>query len=237
MSAPAETFICIVGPSGCGKSTLLRLIAGLTSPTIGSIDFDDVTPGDRLRSGMVFQEQGLFPWLTIIDNVAFGLEAQGINQRERHQRAMAFLQKVGLEGFSHNYPHQLSGGMRQRAAIARAFLADPDILLMDEPLAALDAQTRLILQEELLNIWKEQRKTVVYVTHDIEEAILLGDRVLVMTGRPGRIRADITIPLERPRTLAASDEPRVKEIKWSIWRMLEDEVRRGLSPNLQPSVH
>ena len=149
-------------------------------------------------------------------------------RRRRLDMAGAFLDRVGLTGFALHYPHQLSGGMRQRVAIARAFLSDPDILLMDEPFGSLDAQTKLVLQEELLQIWKVQRKTVVYVTHDIEEAILLGDRVLVMTGRPGRLREDIFIPLGRPRARELADAPMVKEIKWHIWKMLEDEVRNSM---------
>jgi NitT/TauT family transport system ATP-binding protein len=177
---------------------------------------------------MVFQEQGLFPWLSVIDNVAFGLETQGANRKARREMARAILTKVGLGAFSRNYPHELSGGMRQRVAILRAFLANPQILLMDEPFGSLDSQTRLVMQEELLRIWREHRKTVIYVTHDIEEAILLGDRVLVMSGRPGRIRQDIPISLERPRFLANRDHPEVAELRWHIWRMLEDEVRKEL---------
>lgn len=227
-SVAENEFVCIVGPSGCGKTTLLRLIDGLVQPTTGRIDFGREPANGQLRSAMVFQEQGLFPWMTVLDNVAFGLEMQGMERRERRQQGMAFIEKVGLNGFAHNYPHELSGGMRQRVAIARAFLADPLILLMDEPLGSLDAQIKLLLQEELLQIWKENQKTIIYVTHDIEEAILLADRVLVMTGRPGRIRQEIQIPMKRPRDLTVQDHPNVIEIKWRIWKMLEDEVRQVL---------
>jgi NitT/TauT family transport system ATP-binding protein len=166
--------------------------------------------------------------MTVLDNVAFGLEMQRVGQQERNDRARSFIEKVGLASFAHSYPHELSVGMSQRVGIARAFVADAQILLMDEPFGSLDTQTRLVLQEELLRIWKDNQKLIVYVTHDIEEAILLGDRVLVMSGRPGRIREDIPIPLGRPRDLSARDDPEVTEIKWHIWKMLEDEVRKSL---------
>lgn len=221
-------FVCIVGPSGCGKTTLLKLIAGLLKPTQGEIVFDDETSNGTLRSAMVFQEQALFPWMTVLDNVAFGLEMRGVHQTQRRSKAMDLLVKVGLADFFHNFPYELSGGMRQRVAILRAFLADPQILLMDEPFGSLDSQTRIVMQEELLRIWKEHRKTVIYVTHDIEEAILLGDRILVLSGRPTRIREEIIVPLIRPRSLSTRDHPDVVEIKWHIWKMLEDEVRKEL---------
>lgn len=224
-----QEFVCIVGPSGCGKTTLLKIIAGLVEPSSGQIRFAYSQLNGRLPSAMVFQEQGLFPWMSVQDNVAFGLETQGVGLQERRDLARDFIAKVGLAGFLQSYPHELSGGMRQRVAILRAFLANPHILLMDEPFGALDSQTRLVMQEELLRIWREHRKTVIYVTHDIEEAILLGDRVLVMSGRPGRIRQEIQIPLERPRHLANRDHPEVAEIRWQIWKMLEDEVRKELS--------
>jgi len=223
-----EEFICLVGPSGCGKTTLLKIIAGLIEPSSGKMIYSNHPQNGQLRSAMVFQEQGLFPWMNVQDNVAFGLETQGIPQKKRRAMADDFLSKIGLYGFLQNYPHELSGGMRQRVAILRAFLANPQILLMDEPFGALDSQTRLVMQEELLRIWKDHRKTVIYVTHDIEEAILLGDRILVMSGRPGRIRQEINIPLERPRHLANRDHPEVAEIRWQIWKMLEDEVRKEL---------
>jgi NitT/TauT family transport system ATP-binding protein len=224
-----EEFVCIVGPSGCGKTTLLKIIAGLVQPTTGQIVYSTEPSNGQPRSAMVFQEQGLFPWMTVLDNVAFGLEMQGFEREVRYRKAQDFLNKVGLSTFLNNYPHELSGGMRQRVAILRAFLANPQMLLMDEPFGSLDSQTRLVMQEELLRVWRDHRKTVVYVTHDIEEAILLGDRVLVMSGRPGRIRQDIPIPLTRPRQLANRDHPDVAEIRWQIWKMLEDEVRKELS--------
>jgi NitT/TauT family transport system ATP-binding protein len=227
-SAARQEFVCVVGPSGCGKTTLLKIIAGLITPTAGEVVFNGSPPGDRPQGAMVFQEHGLFPWLTVLDNVAFGLEMQGVERAERRRRARVFVDHVGLGHFARNYPHELSVGMRQRVGIARAFLADPQMLLMDEPLGSVDAQTKRVLQEELLRIWEDHQKLVVYVTHDIEEAVLLADRVLVMTGRPGRIREEIPVPLGRPRHLS-KDRPEVAELKWHIWQMLEDEVRRSLS--------
>ncbi len=224
----AGEFVCIVGPSGCGKTTLLKILAGLLRPTAGTVTYGDGADGQRPRNGLVFQEHGVFPWLTVLENVAFGLEMQGVGRDERRARAAAFIERVGLSTFSDSYPHELSVGMQQRVGIARAFVADVPILLMDEPFGALDAQTKLVLQEELLRIWREDQKVVVYVTHDIEEAVHLGDRVLVMTGRPGTIREELAIPLGRPRDLTPG-QPQVTEIASHIWRLLEDEVRRGLS--------
>ncbi len=221
-------FVCIVGPSGCGKTTLLKLIAGLLVPSAGEVTFAGGPVDHVPRTALVFQEHGLFPWLTVLDNAAFGLEAQGVAQGERRRRALAFIERLGLGPFAHSLPHELSVGMAQRVGIARAFIAGAPILLMDEPFAALDAQTRLVLREELLAVWQEQYKTVVYVTHDVEEAILLGDRVLVMSGRPGRIRAEVPIDLGRPRAEAGERQAQVAELKWHIWKMLESEVRRGL---------
>jgi NitT/TauT family transport system ATP-binding protein len=223
-----QEFVCIVGPSGCGKTTLLKLIAGLLEPTSGQIAFGSASEEGRSRTALVFQEHGLFPWMSVLDNVAFGLTMQRVRQPERYDRAQSFIEKVGLARFADSYPHELSVGMRQRVGIARAFVADAPILLMDEPLGSLDAQTRLVLQEELLRLWKDDRKLVAYVTHDIEEAVLLGDRVLVMTGRPGSIREEISVPLRRPRALSTRNQSEVMAIKWHIWKMLEDEVRKGL---------
>jgi NitT/TauT family transport system ATP-binding protein len=228
-SVGEREFVCIVGPSGCGKTTLLKIIAGLVAPTNGQVVFTDNTGDDTVPStAMVFQDLGLFPWMSIRDNVAFGLEARGVSRKVRHARANEILEKVGLGEFGGYYPHQLSGGMRQRAAILRAFLTNPRILLMDEPFGSLDSQTRLVMQEELLRIWREYLKTVIYVTHDIEEAILLGDRVLVMSGRPGSIQADIAIDLPRPREIIGRDQPAVEAIRWRIWKMIEAEVRQDL---------
>ena len=227
---PGE-FVCLVGPSGCGKSTLLNIVAGLLEPTGGTLRFDgqsaDGTRG-RPRSGLVFQEHGVFPWMSVLDNVAFGLEMRGVLRPEREKRATSFIERIGLGPFRDSYPHELSVGMRQRVGIARAFVADVPILLMDEPFASLDAQTKLVLQEELLRIWLADRKLVLYVTHDIEEAIHLGDRVLVMTGRPGRILEEIRVETPRPRDLTPG-QPDVTKLALHVWHLLEDEVRRGLS--------
>jgi len=218
-------FVSIVGPSGCGKSTLLKIIAGLLEPTSGSVVFTPAENG-RPRNGLVFQDHGVFPWMTVLDNVAFGLEMQGVARRERYRRAIAFVEQVGLATFLHSYPHELSVGMRQRVGIARAFVADVPLLLMDEPFGSLDAQTRVLLQEELLRIWRDHRKLIVFVTHDIEEAVLLGDRVLVMTGRPGRILEEVRVTLARPRSPM---RPEISELRWSIWRHLEHDARSELS--------
>jgi NitT/TauT family transport system ATP-binding protein len=228
LSAHEHEFVCIVGSSGCGKTTLLKIIAGLIRPTHGQVLFGSAPPSGRPRSDLVFQEHGTFPWMTVLENVAFGLEMAGMRKAERHERAMEFVDRVGLRPFAGHYPHELSVGMRQRVGIARAFVTDAPVLLMDEPFGALDAQTRWVLQEELLDIWERDRKLVVFVTHDIEEAVMLGDRVLVMTGQPGRIREDIVVKLGRPRHLPR-DQDTVSEITWHIWQLLREEVRSGLS--------
>jgi NitT/TauT family transport system ATP-binding protein len=193
-------FVTILGPSGCGKSTLLRLVAGLDWPTTGRILLDG-TPvvGAGPDRGMVFQSYTLFPWLTVADNVAFGLREKGVPAARRAAVVSDWLERVGLVGFEYHYPKQLSGGMQQRTAIARALANDPAILLLDEPFGALDNQTRALMQELLLGIWERERKTVLFVTHDIEEAIFLASRVLVMTARPGRIKAEVLIELPHPR--------------------------------------
>ena len=219
-------FVCIVGPSGCGKSTLLRILAGLDHQTGGSINVD--AAGWAVENAMVFQESGLFPWMRVEANVRFGLMTRGVPEPEAAERVDAALKLVGLTKFRNHFPHQLSGGMRQRAAIARAFVTDPGMLLMDEPFAALDAQNRAILQSELVRIWEQTGKTVIYVTHSIEEALLLGDRTVVMTAQPGRIKTIIDVPFPHPRdliTLSASAE--LGKLKLDIWRVLEDEVQRA----------
>ena len=221
-------FLSIVGPSGCGKTTLLRLISGRLPPTSGTIRFPGGADAARRNVGVVFQEHGVFPWMTVLDNVAFGLEMRGVSRAERNVRARAFIDRVGLSAFAESFPHELSVGMRQRVGIARAFVSELPILLMDEPFGALDAQTKLVLQEELLRIWRDDRKVVVYVTHDIDEAIRLGDRVLVMSGRPGHIREEIEVPLARPRDLTHRG-PETAALAARIWTLLEAEVRSGLA--------
>ncbi len=223
--APGE-FCCIVGPSGCGKSTLLRILAGLDRATGGTIDVD--AAGWPVANAMVFQEGGLFPWMSVEKNVGFGLTTRGVAAADAAKRVDAALRLVGLSKFRHHYPHQLSGGMRQRGAIARAFVTDPAMLLMDEPFAALDAQNRIILQAELVRIWEETGKTVVYITHSIDEALLLGDRTVVMTAQPGRIKETIDVPFPRPRNvMELSATPEFGALKLAIWRILEEEVMRA----------
>ena len=228
----AGEFFCIVGPSGCGKTTLLRILAGLETKSAGTIEIhrDANAGGDtqlRPLNSMIFQEQSIFPWKNVRDNVAFGLKARGFPRRERAEIAETYIQKVGLRGFENALPHQLSGGMKQRVSIARAFANDPEIMLMDEPFAALDEQTKLILQAELLRIWEETRKTVVYVTHSIDEAIVLADRILVMSARPGRIKSVIDIGriFPRPRHVdSVKSSPRYGEVFGEVWSLLRDEV-------------
>ncbi len=192
--------VCLVGPSGCGKSTLLRLIAGLEQPDSGDIQVDgQPIDGPHADRGMIFQDYALFPWRSVQKNVEFGLEIRGVPARDRGGVTAKLIHMVGLAGFENRFPHQLSGGMRQRVAIARALAADPKVILMDEPFASLDSQVRKQMQHELLRILQEARKTIVFVTHSVEEAVYLGDRVVVLTGRPARIKADYRLDLPRPR--------------------------------------
>lgn len=226
-------FVCIVGPSGCGKTTALRILAGLEDATSGSAIIRSSEKSDRPVNSMVFQDQSLFPWLTTIENAAFGLEMRGISKQQRYEMTEPILDMVGLTKYRDHYPHQLSGGMKQRVSLARAFANDPEVLLMDEPFAALDAQNKLILQDELLWIWESDRKTVVFVTHAIDEALVLGDRVIVMTASPGQIKDDIVVNFDRPRdvaTLKASRE--FGDISLRIWRTLEDEVQKARSADV-----
>ncbi len=233
---PGE-FFCIVGPSGCGKTTLLRILAGLERHDGGTIQVArDAHPApaggssQRPLNSMVFQEQSVFPWMNVRDNVAFGLKARGLAKRDRYNVADAFIQKVGLSGFEEALPHQLSGGMKQRVSIARALANDPEMLLMDEPFAALDEQTKLILQGELLRIWEDDRKTVVYVTHSIDEAIVLADRIMIMSARPGRIKelVDVSAIFGRPRQLeSVRSSPHYGELFGRVWSQLRDEVTRA----------
>ncbi|MEM6430503.1 MAG: ABC transporter ATP-binding protein [Deinococcota bacterium] len=224
-------FVCIVGPSGCGKSTFLRMIAGLSEVSSGTLtitrdDQQSPTKSSKPLTSVVFQEYAIFPWKTVLHNVAFGLEMRGVGKRERLETANVWLNRVGLSKFADYYPSQLSGGMKQRVAIARALANDPDVLLMDEPLGALDAQTKAVLQEELLNLWEANRKTVVYITHSIEEAILLGDRVIVMTAHPGTLKTTFEIDIPRPRSLATTRTKDFNELAEAVWDALKDEVHK-----------
>jgi NitT/TauT family transport system ATP-binding protein len=219
-------FISVVGPSGCGKTTFLRIIAGLETATSGEVLLDGHAVrkpgGDR---GFVFQNDNLLPWRSVFDNAMIGREIAGRAGPAERKHTLELLKLVGLEGFEHYYPRQLSGGMRQRVNLARALAIDPEILLMDEPFSALDAQTREIMQTELLRIWEKGRKTVLFVTHQIDEAVFLSDRVLVFARRPGRLQAEIKIPLLRPRNLTIKRTAEFVAMVDRIWRMIEDDVR------------
>ena len=242
LQVPAGEFVCVVGPSGCGKSTLLHLIAGLQSQTSGEILVDGKPvqePGtDRI---MIFQEHGLFPWLTVGQNVEFGMKMKGVPKAERQEKVRYYLRLVHLAKFEKSYIHQLSGGMRQRVAIARALATEPDVLLMDEPFAALDAQTRDLLHDELERIWSETGRTIIFVTHNVREAVRLGDRVVLLTFRPGRVKTEFPVELPRPRSL---EDPEVALAARAVLDQLRDEINRsleaeygvGLKPHIEPGV-
>ncbi|MGW8377145.1 ABC transporter ATP-binding protein [Streptomyces sp. ODS28] len=232
--APGE-FTVLVGPSGCGKSTLLDLLGGLDTPTSGRILLDgEPVTGPGLDRGIVFQQYALLPWRTALGNVEFGLEATGVPRRQRAERAREALALVGLGGFADRHPHELSGGMRQRVAIARSLAYDPDVLLMDEPFGALDAQTRESLQDELLRIWERTGKTIVFITHGIDEAVYLGQRVAVLTSRPGRVKETVRIGIEgRTEAEDLRSSPEFAAYRHRIWELLHDEIdtaRRQQAP-------
>ena len=217
-------FICVVGPSGCGKSTLLNILAGLLEPTSGEVLVDGKpVEGTSVDRGVVFQQYALFPWLTVKKNVEFGLKLQKKSKEECEEIAMKYIKMVGLEKFTNSYPKELSGGMKQRVAIARAYAVNPSLLLMEEPFGALDAQTRTQLQTELLKTWEEEMKTCFFITHDVEEAILLASRVVVMSARPGRIKEVIDIDIPYPRDQESKMLPRFTELKNYIWNMVYKE--------------
>jgi NitT/TauT family transport system ATP-binding protein len=226
--APGE-FLTLVGPSGCGKSTLLDLVGGLTRPTSGEVSIDGrPITGPGLDRGIVFQQYALFPWRTALANVEFGLEEKRVPRRQRAARAREMLDLVGLSAFADRYPHELSGGMKQRVAIARSLAYEPQVLLMDEPYAALDAQTREVLQDDLLGIWRRTGTTVLFITHGIEEAVYLGQRVAVMTSRPGRIKAIVDIDLPPAQEgVDLRSTPEFVAQRHRIWELLQDEVRRS----------
>jgi len=227
-SVKTGEFLVVVGPSGCGKSTLLDLLAGLTPPTSGRILLDGKPiTGPGMDRGVVFQQYALFPWRTALENVEFGLELRGLKAKERRDQARSFLDLVGLSGFENRHPHELSGGMKQRVAIARSLAYDPDVLLMDEPFAALDQQTREILQGELVRIWQASKKTIVFITHGIDEAVCLGERVAIMTSRPGRIKTIIDIPESLKYGEDVRSRPEYGAIRHEVWSRLRDEVQRA----------
>jgi len=226
----AGEFVSIVGASGSGKSTLLRIISGLLKPTGGQVLIDGQrVHGPGTDRALVFQRDCLLPWKTVIDNVAYGLTLRGVRIAEARRTVQRFIDVAGLGGFEHHYPHQLSGGMRQRANVARAMAVDPKILMLDEPFAALDSQTREIMQAELLRIWETTRKTVLMITHQIDEAVLLSDRVIVFSARPGKVRRSIPVPFERPRSLSLKRSPEFTALVDEIWQLIEDEVRASLT--------
>ncbi len=217
-------FICVVGPSGCGKSTLLNIIAGLLEPTSGTVTLDGkVIEGTGVERGVVFQQYALFPWRTVLKNVMFPLEMKKVPKAEAEAIARKYIKSVGLEGFEKSYPKELSGGMKQRVAIARAYAADPEVLLLDEPFGALDAQTRVQLQSELLETWEKEKKTCFFITHDVDEAVILAQRVIIMSARPGRIKKIVDIDIPYPRTQATKTDPRFLELKSEIWNQVYQE--------------
>jgi NitT/TauT family transport system ATP-binding protein len=242
LQVKAGEFLCIVGPSGCGKSTLLHLIAGLHRQASGQILVDGKqVQGPGIDRILIFQELGLFPWLTVGQNVEFGMKMKGIGRAEREQKTRYYLRLVHLSQFKDSYTHQLSGGMRQRVALARALATEPDVLLMDEPFAALDAQTRDLLHDELERIWAETGRTIIFVTHNVREAIRLGDRVALLTFRPGRVKREFPIDLPRPRVLedihvAHAAREILDDLREEINRSLEVEYNVGVKPRVEPGA-
>ncbi|MCZ8511504.1 ABC transporter ATP-binding protein [Paenibacillus filicis] len=217
-------FVCVVGPSGCGKSTLLNIIAGLEDATSGTVQVDgrDVI-GPGKERGVVFQQYALFPWKTVLQNVEFGLKLKGMNKRERREKAEFYLELVGLKDFAQAFPKELSGGMKQRVAIARAYAVQPEVLLMDEPFGALDAQTRAQLQEELLATWQKEKKTCFFITHDVEEAVILAQKVVIMSARPGRVKEIVQVDIPYPRNQETKLSERFSQIKNEIWAKVYKE--------------
>lgn len=226
---PEGEFLVLLGASGCGKSTLLNLVAGFTPATSGRVvvnghEVTDVDP----HSGMVFQQYALFPWMTVLDNVAFGLKLRGMPKKEREEVAMKYIEMVGLQGFLDAYPKALSGGMKQRVSIARVLANDPPVILLDEPFAALDAMTRQVLQEQLVDIYEKSRKTIVFITHSIDEALLLATRIIILGAKPGRVVQEINNDLPHPRNADVQLSPRFNELKAAIWDTVQSEVVKSL---------
>jgi NitT/TauT family transport system ATP-binding protein len=224
----SNEFLCIIGPSGCGKSTLLNIIGGLEKPTEGRIGFSDIKDSTKPVTKMVFQEFALFPWKNVVENITLGLKFRGVARYNREKIAQYLIGVMRLKGFENKYPHELSGGMKQRVAIARALATDPEVILMDEPFGSLDAQTRIVLQDELLRIWEQKRMTVCFVTHNIEEAILLGDRISIMTARPSTLKATIQVELPRPRTAELRMSAAFTNLYKEVWELLKEEVDTAL---------
>lgn len=229
MEVKTGEFVSLVGPSGCGKSTLLRIIAGLVSQSDGRVMLDGrevIGPSDRVA--LVFQQASLLPWRRILANVGFGIQLRGTSRKESRKRAMTAIERVGLLGFENHYPYQLSGGMQQRANLARAFVTKSEVLLMDEPFGSLDAMTRQVMQNELLRLVETQKHTVVFVTHQIEEAVLLSDRILVMSSRPGRVKAEVPVPFDRPRDAELRRAQEFQDLCNDIWHMIEGDVLENI---------
>jgi ABC-type nitrate/sulfonate/bicarbonate transport system ATPase subunit len=231
LQVPAGQFLAVVGPSGCGKSTLLNILAGFLTPTGGAARIgDEPVTGPDIDHGVVFQDYALFPWRSVIDNVAFGLEQQGVPRGKRYEIAQSYLAVVGLKDFARRRPRELSGGMKQRVAIARAFATDPSVILMDEPFGALDALTRRFLQQQLLRIWQQNQKTILFITHSVQEAVYLADRIIVMTARPGTIKSDYMVDLPRPRDYASD---RFREMERVIFSDLDAELAKSFDLSVE----
>jgi NitT/TauT family transport system ATP-binding protein len=232
LEVEAGEFLCIVGPSGCGKTTLLQILAGLEPASSGTMTLNGrAIRGPGAERGMVFQAYALFPWRTVLENIAFGLEIKGLSRRERHDISWRYARMVGLTGFEHAYPNELSGGMKQRVGIARAIANGPEVLLMDEPLGSLDAQTRELMQREVLDIWRATRSTIVFVTHSVQEAVFLADRIVVMTARPGRIKATFRVALPHPRDVTT---PEFGQLMRPVYAALKEEVKMPLRTEIAP---
>jgi len=239
---PSGSFTCLLGPSGCGKSTLAQIVGNIESPTSGRVEIvDPGQPAVPRKAGadsvMMWQGLNLFPWRSVIDNVAFGLEMAGMPREARYAKARVLIAMVGLGGFEKHMPRQLSGGMRQRVALARALIMERPVLLMDEPFAALDAQTKIVMQEELMRIFEQTRKTVLFVTHSIEEAILLADQIVVMTARPGRIKEVITVGLPRPRTMDIVNSPEYGALFDRVFHLIREEVSKSMRDSALVEEH
>jgi NitT/TauT family transport system ATP-binding protein len=228
LTVAEREFVAILGPSGCGKSTLLNMVAGFDQPTRGSVK----VAGEEIRApapsrGVVFQEPALFPWLTVMDNIVFGPKTLGQPAADYRARAAQIIEQIGLSGFEASYPAELSGGMRQRVGIGRVLIMEPKVLLMDEPFGSLDAQTRTVMQELLLSLWERHQQTVLFVTHDIEEAVLLADRVCVMTSRPGRIKKSIEVRMPRPRSIESTTSPEFNALRREVLELIREESQRA----------